>query len=737
MRQTIYIPDDWYFGVVEPSVDTACPALPKELQAITLPHVWNKDAPQQEGCRIYCRTIHAEPAPDQNTFIEFGAVAGVCRVWLNDIYLGEHRGGYSRFRFALTGALQPGDNRLIVTADNTHYQDIAPLGGDFNNYGGIYRHVCLITTGRDHFDLLYYGTNGLQLTTHPDGRVEVTARIKGRGLVEYTLTDENGIAAQAAATAGLPDAVLQVNAPHLWNGRQDPHLYTCRARLMVDGVCADEVSLPCGFRATTMTADKGFFLNGEHLKICGVSKHQDREGMGNAPTHEQLDEDLSLILELGANAVRLAHYQHPQYFYDLCDRSGLLVWAEIPMLGMPDGNDAIIENAKQQLTELICQNRHHPSIFCWGIQNEIAMLGESLEMYRKTRELNDFVKRLDDTRLTTEANLYTVKNNSPLNFIPDMVGYNVYFGWYHHEMQDYDAFLDSFHADNPQIPLGISEYGVDANPALHSATPKRKDYSEDFQALFHETVYPKIAGRDFVWGSFVWNMFDFGSAAREEGGIKGRNCKGLVTFDRKIKKDAFYYYKACWSQDPFVKIGGERFQKRSGGTTTVKVYSNQSKVSLSVNGVGHGTKTDGPVFTFENVPLQRGDNVVYAVSGACADKIVLIGVAEPEQSYIYNDPNPGYNVKNWFTLGQSEDDLFPTDRYSIMDETGVLFTEPRTLALLEQEIPEMVSNKIVRSMPKITLLSALSYRSGEYPEAFVKELNRKLKQIKKEQPDRL
>lgn len=731
MREVFTINEDW--NIFPCTAKEEEPAPPAAMRTVALPYVWNKEQPSLTGCYAYQKIFEREQDRSAKTFLEFGAVAGVCRVWLNGGFIGEHRGGYSRFRFELSPYLKNGQNRLTVTADNARYEDIAPLGGDFNNYGGIYRDVRLILTGNSHFELLDYGSSGIDLDTEPDGTVYLKAKtVAADGLqTEYILSDNGQEVARTLCTPADAKTILKVEKPHIWNGKADPHMYQCAARLLDHDVCVDEICIPFGFRTIEMTADQGLLLNGQPIAICGVAKHQDFEGMGCAPFCEQLDKDMELIQEIGANSVRLSHYQHPDYFYDLCDREGILVWAEIPMLGMPDGNDGVIENAKQQLKELIAQCRHHPSIFCWGIQNEIAMMGESLEMYKKTAELNELVHELDPKRLSACANLYCVKNNSQLNFITDMVGYNVYFGWYYDEMEDFEPFLDNFHQDNPAVALGVSEYGVDCSVTLHSANPKRKDYSEEFQCLFHETVYPMFRDRTWLWGSYVWNMFDFGSAIRDEGGVKGKNCKGLVTFDRKIKKDAFYYYKAWWSREPFVYLAGRRFAKRCEPLTTIKVYSNQPQITLEVNGTVFGSLHGEQVFCFHEIPLTEGENHIRALSGELTDEITLIKTDKPEQSYLYIDPNPGFNVNNWFTMGQSKDDLFPSDSFSVMDEIGTLKNNPMAWQLLEKELPQITNDPRSCSMPSITLLRVINRMSGQFEENFVKELNSRLNQIKK------
>lgn len=725
-------PDPWSPSVASTLWD-GFDTLPQldEGTPVDLPHIWNVEEPTAMGPRYYTRTIDVEDPREGELFVSFGAVTGFARVWLNGRVIGEHRGGFSRFTLPLRG-LKAGENTLAVLTDNTTYCDISPISGDFNKLGGIYRDVTLVRTESTHFDLCYYGTQGVELLPFADGRVSVIPHIIGdcrdQKLCCRILNDRKEIVA-AAENEGKP-MELFVENPALWKGKSAPRLYYLRAELFSGDTLLDLIELPFGFRSVEMRPDAGFFLNGEHLRLNGVAKHQDREGRGWAVSREELREDMEITLEIGANAVRLSHYQHPDYFYELCDQNGLVVWAEIPMMGMQEGNAALQENAVLQLKELILQNRHHPSICFWGIQNEIAMRGESLEMYRKVRELNNVVKELAPGSLSTSANLYIVKNASELNFITDMVGYNIYYGWYYEEMDGYTRFFDAFHRENPQVSLGVSEYGVDASLWLHSATPKRKDYSEEFQCLFHETVYPQIQAQSWLWGSFVWNLFEFGSSHRNDDAGRGLNRKGLVSYDRKTRKDAFYYYKACWTKEPFLHLCGRRFQKRAMEETQITVYGNVPEVSLTVNGVPFGTKRGGPVFRFEKVPLLLGENTVVAGAGELRDEMVLIRTEEPEQSYIYVDPNPDINVKDWFTPEEGEEKLFPKDRYSLMDALNELYRSPEAWAILEREIPELIAPAHVKTS-SMSLLRTLNRVSGSYNETFFKDLNRMLNAVKK------
>ena len=709
---------------------TALPVL-ENGTPVDLPHIWNVEEPNAAGPRYYTRILTVEDPGEGEYFISFEAVTGFSRIWLNGKVIGEHKGGFSRFTLPLKG-LRNGENQIAVLTDNTSFCDISPYCGDFNKFGGIYRDVEFIQTGTTHFDLCYYGTCGVELLAWGDGRVDLKSHIVGETAstkVRYTVFDEsNAIAAQTESAA--ESVQLCVEAPALWKGRESPCLYRMRAELYVGNEIVDEAELNFGFRSVELSSEQGFLLNLEHLRLNGVARHQDREGRGWAVSREELREDMDFILELGANAVRLSHYQHPDFFYELCDREGIVAWAEIPMLGMQDKNPVLQANAVSQLKELILQNRHHPSICFWGVQNEIAMRGESLEMYKKVRELNATVKELAPNGLSACANLYIVKNSSELNFITDMVGYNIYYGWYYEEMDGYTKFFERFHKENPQVALGVSEYGVDSNIQFHTSAPKRKDYSEEFQSLFHETVYPQIQAQPWLWGSFVWNLFEFGSTHRNDDAGKGLNRKGLVTYDRKTRKDAFYYYKACWSKQPFLHLCGSSFEKRSAEETEIKVYGNVPQVSLYVNGELAGTGENGPVYSFRSVALRPGENTVTAVSGDLKDEIVLLRTEAPEKSYIYVDPNPDINVKDWFTPEEGEEKLFPKDRFSLMDEMCAIYQNPEAWAVLEREIPELIAPEHFKksSMP---LLRTLNRFSGNYSEQFFKDLNKMLNEVKK------
>ena len=719
---------------------------------VALPHTWYRDEDPYRGLVLYQKTIQINP-DWKHVFVDIPGADQHAVVLADDRKIGEHRGAYGAFRCEIPEELLGHKEvKLRIFLTNVHDEGISPLTGDFTVFGGLYRGVNLLVTEHESFfDPTYYGTSGVILRTGIDGNTgilnaEIHARTDKEAEIVAEITDPFGtlltdvrseevdsestnthasgsINCSMVLTFRIPDVIL-------WNGKTAPNLYKVKMKFVRAGETLDEVELETGFRDITITADKGLFLNGEHIKINGVAKHQDFKGCFNAVSRENIDRDFELIDEIGANSVRLSHYQHPQYTYETADKKGYLVWAEIPMLKMTDSEE-LKADAEEQLRELILQNIHHPSIYCWGIQNEIGMFRDAEFMHEELKKMQQLSHELDPSRLVTAANLYTVKFKSKLNSVTDMIGYNIYFGWYYGEMEDYRDYLNRFHEERPEMPLGVSEYGVDANISLHAENPMVRDYSEEYQALYHETVYHIFESRDYLYGSYVWNMFDFHSGLRNEGGQKNINAKGLVTYDRNTRKDAFYYYKAKWSEEKFLHICSKRFVNRAKESIEIKVYTNLSDAVLYVDEkeFGSGTNDGNGRIVFSDVPLHEGENRIKVAAEGLTDECVFVRVDSEDENYRLPGNNAGQAVKNWFL---SEDDVVREGYFSIKDTAKDILEDPDARAVLEKYLPELV--KFMTEKDVIPLgLSMQSILNRNTPDGLdVKELNRELNQIKNE-----
>ena len=605
--------------------------------AVDLPHTWN-NIDGQDGGNDYWRGIciyktrFAAPAFDKNTqqvWLQFEGVNASAKVTLNGVEVARHDGGYSTFRADVT-ALLADSNELIVEADNSKNDRVYPQKADFTFYGGIYRDVSLLVVDRNHIALGYLGGPGVQITPTVNGAnadIEVKTWMEGDGEVEFSIYDATG--AEVVTGKGR-DTTVTLEHPHLWDGVRDPYLYTCAVRLVLNGEVQDEVRQRFGVRSFSVDPKQGFFLNGRPYPLHGVSRHQDRKGLGNAITREMHDEDMQLIKELGANTIRLAHYQHDQYFYDLCDEAGMVVWAEIPYISehMPNGR----ENTISQMKELIVQNYNHACIVCWGVSNEITIsTKDNRDMRDNHHVLNDLCHEMDKTRLTTLACYAMCGPFNPVAHITDLVSWNLYLGWYVPGLFLNDLWMDFFHLCYPNRALGFSEYGAEGMPNLHSSHPRRGDHTEEYQAIYHEYMLRCFDRHKWLWATHVWNMYDFAADARDQGGEPGMNHKGLVTFDRKTKKDSFYIYKAWWSDEPFVHICSKRYADRTENEIEVKVYSNQKNVTLYVDGEKLAEQEGEHIFKFR-VKL-NGETKVQAVAGDSIDDAVFRKVDAPNPDY--------------------------------------------------------------------------------------------------------
>jgi glycoside hydrolase family 2 gh2E len=691
MRRTYCINDYWTF--VKEGIE----------EKVNLPHTWNaKDgqtgpAPYYRGECVYKKEfVKPESDRGEEVYIEFRGVNSSARVMINGKEAGRHDGGYSTFRVNITDKLEP-DNIMEVYVNNLPNDRVYPQKADFTFYGGIYRDVYMIITDSVHFDMDDHGGNGFYITPHLCGKDasvtfetyitgkadKVMVSVEGIGETELSLTkvknEENKI-------SFMGQGAIIIHDVHRWNGLDDPYLYKATATVYNKGEEVDRVSDKFGCREYSFDPEKGFFLNGKSYPLHGVSRHQDRAVLGNALTKEMHKEDMDLIISMGANSIRLAHYQHDQYFYDLCDEKGMIVWAEIPYITVHLTGGR--ENTIEQMKELIIQNYNHASIICWAISNEITLQGVTEDLLENHRILNELIHKMDPGRVSAMANLFLLETDSPLVSLPDIRGYNLYYGWYVGEVTDNDAWFDEFHSKYPNTVIGLTEYGADSVINIQSPKPEKGDYSESYQALYHEHMLEMFSKRPYLWGTYCWNMFEFAAAGRDEAGDPGKNHKGLITFDRKIKKDAYYIYKAWWTKEPFVHLCGKRYHDRIEDVTEIKIYSNQKKVVLYVDDRETATLTGEHVFKFD-LPIYGKHKI----------KVIIpeINISDETEIEKVSEPNPAYfaskdKVKNWF-----DEDVEETAK-----EDGYLSINS-TMAEI-QAVPEgaAIVNKIMEQMQKNT-----------------------------------
>ena len=658
MRKVYNFNSKWAFSK---EATEAPKVMPEKWYWVSLPHTWNDIDGQDGGNDLYRGTAYYAkelekidlPKADKY-YLELNGANSSATVYVNGKKLASHDGGYSTWRVNITDVLED-KNLFVVEVDNSQNDRVYPQNADFTFYGGLYRDVNILAVNNSHFDLEYYGGPGIKVTpevVENNANVEVevfTTNTLETQKLNYILKDREGnIIAQKETSSSETKVTFEIENVHLWHGKKDPYLYSAEVYLKQDDEVLDNVSTRFGCRTFKIDPELGFILNGEEYPLRGVSRHQDRWGIGNALLPEHHEEDMDMICEVGATTIRLAHYQHDQYFYDLCDEKGMVIWAEIPYISthMPNGR----ENTISQMKELITQNYNHPSIVVWGLSNEITMSGESTEDLRENHViLNDLAHEMDKTRLTTIACVSMCSMDDPYVQIPDVVSYNHYFGWYGGDTSMNGPWFDEFHAKYPNIPIGCSEYGCEALN-WHTSNPEQGDYTEEYQAYYHEELIKQFFTRKYMWATHVWNMFDFGADSRNEGGENGQNHKGLVTFDRKYKKDSFYAYKAWLSDEPFVHICGKRYVDRVEETTKVTVYSNQPEVELFANGVSLGKQSSPEHFFYFEVP-NNGETNLEAIAGECKDNSFIRKVEVFNEDYRLKEKGA---ILNWFDIDAPE-----------------------------------------------------------------------------------
>lgn len=742
MRNIININKNWEFVKEGRSV------------SVDLPHTWNGKDGQDggndyyRGTCVYKKIISKADFPNGEEFyIQFDGVNSSAKVFFNSKEICVHHGGYSTFRAELKNILD--ENEIRIEVDNSPNDFVYPQQADFTFYGGIYRDVSVIGVAKNHFDLNYNGSPGVTVTPKVNGKnADIEMQSYGDGEVKFEIIADGQVIKSVSASGKNPKASVTIENVRLWNGIKDPYLYTLRASLIVDNEAVDEVSVRFGVRSFKIDPQKGFILNGEEYPLRGVSRHQDRPEIGNALLPEHHKEDIDLICEMGANTIRLAHYQHSQIFYDLCDEKGLVIWAEIPYISKHMVNG--VENTKTQMTELICQNYNHPCIVTWGISNEITMGGAGdKSLINNHKMLNDLAHSLDQTRPTTIAALTMCGIDEEYVHISDILSYNHYFGWYGGNVSMYGTWFDNFHKKYPDRAIGISEYGCEALN-WHTSEPEQGDYTEEYQSYYHEEVIKQIIDRPYLWATHVWNMFDFAADARAEGGENGMNHKGLVTFDRKYKKDSFYAYKAWLSDEPFVHICSKRYVDRVEDVTKVTVYTNQNEVELFANGesVGRQTKGKYPFFYFEVKNV--GETNLTAKAGEYEDTAVIKKVDTFNEKYRMAEEGA---VINWFEIDT------PAGYLSINDTVGDIMATFRGKLVLLSMIPmlkkalagddkpkdkkskksggsfSVAGFKVDKTMVEIAkgfaLRRAFSMLGGKFTKEQILGLNKKLNKIKK------
>ena len=718
--------------------------LPTNWDWVNLPHSWNAidgqdgDNDYFRGTAYYAKAVTKTDLPEADRYyLELQGANSSADVYLNGKHLAHHDGGYSTWRVEITDALQM-QNLFVVAVDNAANETVYPQMADFTFYGGLYRDVNIICVKKSHFDLSSWGGPGVKVTPtveDKNAKVEIETWItdaQAGQTIRYTITRPCGCEIAKAETADTK-VTLEIPNVRLWNGRKDPYLYHAKLELIENGEVIDTITTRFGCRTFEIHPERGFILNGEEYPLRGVSRHQDRWGKGNALSHEDHIEDMDLICEVGATTIRLAHYQHDQFFYDLCDERGMVIWAEIPYISkhMPTGR----ENTITQMKELVTQNYNHPSIVVWGLSNEISIAGSDEDLLDNHRVLNDLCHEMDKTRLTTIAAVSMCKMDDPYLQIPDVVSYNHYFGWYGGETSMNGPWFDKFHETHPNIPIGCSEYGCEALN-WHTSNPMQGDYTEEYQAYYHEELIKQFFTRKYMWATHVWNMFDFGADARNEGGENGQNHKGLVTFDRKYKKDSFYAYKAWLSDEPFVHLCGKRYVNRVEDVTRVTVYSNQKTVELFANGKSLGVKEAPDHFFYFDVP-NVGETALVAVSGELKDESKICKVDTFDESYRLVEKGA---VLNWFDIEA------PEGYVSLNDKMGDVIATMKGKMLFAGLMAKMmgggkkaagfeVSADMMSMMNGFTVLRLFTLMGGMADVKFTKEqlldINAQLNKIKK------
>ena len=753
MRNIININNNWKFKQENVGLPIEYPS---DWKTVNLPHTWNAvdgndgNGGYDRGNYWYAKIFATpqQPLAEGKVFLEILAANSEATIYVNGSKVMYHEGGYSIFRADITDyCKEEGENLLVVECNNEAKDTTYPQKADFTFYGGLYRGVNLISVPKTHFDLEYYGGPGIMVTPRPceggGAYFEIETFVKNADedfTVFYNIFDEDGEeVGYGVRPADSTKTTIYVPDVYLWDF-EEPYLYTVVAELQRRNETYDDVEVRVGVRSFSCDPKKGFMMNGVAIPLRGVSRHQDINYIGNALSEEDHYADACIIKELGANTIRLAHYQHAQEFYNACDEFGFAVWAEIPFISVMSKNPKAHENCITQMKELIAQNYNHPSVMFWGISNEILIGGISEQLVENHKELNALCKDLDPTRLTTIAHVSFTPIDGPMHRITDIEGYNHYFGWYGGKIEDNGPWLDNFHEKHPDICLGVSEYGCEGIISYHSAEPKCGDYSEEYQAKYHEYMAKILKERPWIWASHVWNMFDFGCAARNEGGVAGRNNKGLVTMDRKTKKDSYYIYKAYWNPEPMVHLCGKRYAQRAGKETEIKVYTNQESVTLYMNGNQIETLIPQDHIARFIVNMKDGFNIFMVDACGMKDTMTIEKVEKEPEIYTLPGTQEG-GAQNWFTafgevhletdIDMDEPMEFPEGKLSIKSTIGEIYKNKEAWGFFSK----IAGDKFGPDMPMWDMLENFGVEQmltmANLSEGTIKAWNKKLNEFEK------
>lgn len=739
MRKQILLNDNWYL------------LRDGREKAVSLPHCFNENDGQGEGKMfrgelLYKKIIKLDENDLKNEiYLQLDGASNMSRLYINDEFVGSSNCGFSMKRYQIDSKLHLGENEIKIYVSNLSNQKIYPTMADFSFYGGLYRGVSLIMTSGPHFDLLDGSRDGFDANTYLSdnkGVVEINARIKMQDESNLTLLatimDKDGkeITKKKLKASYNNSLSLDVLAPHLWSGIEDPYLYRLKLSLYGDELF-DEKEIKIGFRSLSYD-ENGLYLNGKPYMLRGVGKHQDYAKKGNAISISDIENDLDIILRMGVNSIRATHYQHADDFYSLCDEKGILVWAEIPVISAINQSEEANLNAKEQLTYLISQVRNHTCVYCYGVQNEVCMVTKNEYSFKLVRELASLAKELDPSRFTAQANEYTTENDCIINSYTDIIGYNLYYGWYYGNMEELGPRLDAIHEANPSKLLILTEYGVDTNPQIHSSMPKRNDYSEEYQLLYSKNALDTIKSRPWLGGSYAWVMFDFGSSMRDEGGKMGQNQKGLVTIDRKIFKDAYYLYQACWSKGKFIHIAGKRYINRAEELTNIYILSNLKNIVLNLNGLSYKAFSDAGIATFR-VPLRVGENKITAYAfenPEFKDTILINRVLKADKSYVIEKKEERSTAVNWFENVDVENIVgmnkpLRPEGYTIDDRICDIFSSKKAKEIFMKYFAFLTESSRFDETSPLTLKKILDFAHVSIPDNVKNKINHEFNMVDK------